>query len=166
MSGREADDRASKAEVAAHERGERGYSETYGRSAGRRFGRAGYPHAYGTPRGVNWRRALRAYVNGHDRGWEADRKFAVAAEEEAGASPARREEPERHGAPDTRTAEVELATARTGRGTRYGVGVPDPEEMTFHRSASTWRERLPRAPRMPRHTDRELDGRRGRGNQA
>lgn len=159
--------RSSKAEVADRERGERRYDETYGRAAGERFGGADYPHAYGAPEGVNWRRALRAYVSGHDRGWEADRKYAVAAG--AGpdaASPGREAEPERHGAPEIPDAEAGEATARTERGTPFGVGVADPGEMTFHRSASTWRERLPEAPRMPRHAGRELDGRRGRGRQA
>ncbi|MFW6193793.1 MAG: hypothetical protein ACOC83_09940, partial [Gemmatimonadota bacterium] len=71
--------RDSKADVAAKERGERAYEETYGRAAGERFAGADYPHAYGTPGRTDWRRALRAYVNGHDRGWEADRKYEVAA---------------------------------------------------------------------------------------
>jgi hypothetical protein len=163
--------RDSKAEVAAKERGERVYEETYGRAAGERYGAADYPHAYGAPGRTDWRRALRAYVNGHDRGWEADRKYEVAAGEE----PARREPRSpasaggRGGEGDAGAAgasEADDATARTGRGTRFGVGVADPSEMTFHRSASTWRERLPRAPRMPRHAGRDLSARRGRGEQA
>lgn len=158
--------RSSKAEVAEQERGEREYEETYGRGGGAQFRAADYPHSYGSPGGLDWRRALRAYVNGHDRGWEADRKFAVAAEEAEGASAAQGEEPERHAAPRVGAERADEATARTGRGTRFGVGVADPSEMTFHRAASTWRERLPAAHRLPRHADRELDGRRGRGDQA
>lgn len=170
------EERDSKAEVAAKERGERGYDETYGRPAGARFGSADYPHAYGSPGRMDWRRALRAYVNGHDRGWEADRKYAVAgaageraASPRGGAgSPGRPGAPgeESHGAGGAGAAEADEATARTARGTRFGVGVADPSEMTFHRSASTWRERLPEAPRLPRHAARGPAERRGRGEQA
>lgn len=162
----EAEGGSSKSDVADRERGERAYEETYGRGAGERFRSADYPHAYGSPGGLDWRRALRAYVNGHDRGWEADRKFAVASDEAEGASPARGERAERHPDPDAGASKADEATARTDRGTPFGVGVADPSEMSFHRGASTWRDRLPAAPRMPRHASRELDGRRGRGDQA
>lgn len=132
------------------ERSRRDYEETYGRGGGDRFGEEEHPHAYGAPEARDWRRALRAYVDGHDRGWSADRKHREAAEEVSGASEPAREE----------------APARTGRGTRYGVDVPDRESFSFHRSASTWRDRLPAAERLPRHTDRRLDGQRGEGDQA
>lgn len=167
---RAVEDRDTKAEVAAKERGERAYDETYGRAAGERFGSADYPHAYGAPGRMDWRRALRAYVNGHDRGWEADRKHEVAAGEAPARSEPRSPAPAgERGEGDVAAAgasEAGDATARTARGTRFGVGVADPSEMTFHRSASTWRERLPRAPRMPRHAGRDLSARRGRGEQA
>lgn len=150
------------------ERSRRDYEETYGRGGGDRFGEEEHPHAYGAPEAHDWRRALRAYVGGHDRGWSADRKHREAAEEGPGASePAREEASDRVEAPGVASrAAREEATARAGHGTRFGVGVPDRESFSFHRSASTWRDRLPAAERLPRHTDRRLDGQRGEGDQA
>lgn len=164
--GPEPEGRESKGSVADSERSHRVYRETYGRGGGDRFSAAGYPHSYAVPGSMDWRRALRAYVNGHDRGWEADRKYEVAAEEKPGGSPARTEEPERHDAPDAGGREAAEATGATEEGGRFGVGIPDREELAFHRGPSTWRDRLPDARRLPRHTDRSLDGRRGEGEQA
>ena len=153
--------RDQKGDVADRERAGRGYDETYGRDAGERFEEGDYSHAYGVPDRLDWRRALRAYVNGHDRGWEADRKYERAA----GEVPARREAGAAE-APVEEGGAPEEATARSGEGTRYGIAVPDRDALDFHRGASTWRDRLPRSPRMPRHADRTLDGQRGKGGQA
>lgn len=159
---------SGKERAGERERSRRDYRETYGRGGGERFAEEEHPHAYGKPEVADWRRAMRAYVRGHDRGWSADRKYREATEEEPETSrPARKDEPERAEAPDAPSrAAVEASTARTERGTRFGVGVPDREGFTFHRSASTWRVRLPSSERLPRHTDRELDGQHGEGDQA
>lgn len=157
--------------MGSRERDRRDYEETYGRGGGDRFDQDEHPHAYGTPDASDWRRAMRAYVRGHDRGWSADRKYREAAGESpegpGSPEPAREEEPDRVEAPEVASRPPgEEATARTERGTRFGVAVPDRTSFTFHRSASTWRDRLPRAERLPRHTDRRLDGQRGEGDQA
>lgn len=154
--------------MAGQERSERDYEETYGRGGGERFRKHDHPHSYPGPGAGGWRRALRAYVNGHDRGWEADRKYGTAGDEVADSRPGREEEPRREPAPGAGSEEADgVATARTDRGgTTFGVAVPDRHELTFHRSASTWRDALSPARRMPRHTGRELDAHRGTGDQA
>ena len=154
--------------LADRERAQRDYEETYGRGGGEAFESEDYPHSYARPGAGGWRRALRAYVNGHDRGWEAERKLRVADEEVEEVRPGRESSPRRTPPPDAPSEEAEgEATARSDRGgTPFGVEIPDRDRLVFHRSASTWRDRLPRADRFPRHTDRGLDGRRGRGEQA
>ncbi len=155
--------------LADEERSQRAYDETYGRGGGESFDEPDYPRSYGGTGTGGWRRALRAYVDGHDRNWGAERKLEEAGEEQAKEPrPGRREEPERTPGPDAPSSGAEReATARTDRGrTPFGVEVPDRDEMVFHRSASTWRDRLPRADRFPRHADRGLDGHRGTGDQA
>lgn len=139
-----------KEQLAERDRERREVDETYGRGGGDRFAEEAHPHAYGTPGGTDWRRAMRAYVRGHDRGWSADRKFTEAAEGPSGTPRPERGE----------------AEARAERATRRGVGIPDRDGLSFHRAASTWRDRLPASERLPRHTDRELDGQRGEGDQA
>lgn len=61
--------------------------------------------------------ALRAYVEGHDRGWDADRKLRASA----GADP----------------QEPDIAWSAEPESPRFGVGVPD--ELDFHRGPDTWR---------------------------
>lgn len=155
--------------LADEERAQRDYEETYGRGGGEAFEDEDYPRSYGGSGTGGWRRALRVYVSGHDRGWETERKVREAGA--ADVRPGREETPSRTSAPDTPSAGAgEEATARTGRpgtpGTPFGVEVPDRDELVFHRSASTWRDRLPRADRFPRHADRGLAGRKGTGDQA
>lgn len=145
------------------DRSRRDFRETYGRGGGDRFEAGEHPQSYGMPTvGMgDWRRAMRAYVSGHDRGWSGDRKYREAAEEPGGGEPA--------GPPADAPAagEDEAGTAgRTGPTVRFGVGIPDREHFSFHRSASTWRDRLPASERLPRHIDRRLDGQRGEGDQA
>lgn len=154
--------------LADRERSEREYEETYGRGGGESFEEQDYPHSYARPGAGGWRRAMRAYVNGHDRGWEAGRKYDRADEEVEASRPGREEEPRRAGEPEAASREGRgEATARTDRGrTPFGVSIPDRGSLDFHRSASTWRDRLPRADRFPRHTDRGLDARKGTGDQA
>lgn len=157
----------------------RGYRETFGRRAGERFTEHDFPRSYPVPEPLDWRRALRAYIAGHDRNWEADRKFAEAAEEaEVRDVPAPEAGPGEWPVPDGSrgqadrqedeedAGEEDVGTAGTGEGTRFGVGVPDRDQLEFHRGASIWRDELEESRRMPRHTDRSLDGRRGRGEQA
>lgn len=159
---------SEKHDLADEERSQRDYEETYGRGGGEAFESHDYPHAYGQPASGEWRRALRAYVNGHDRGWEAERKLEVADAAVEETRPGREESPRRVAGPEADSEEAGgEATARTERGgTRFGVEVPDRDQLVFHRSASTWRDRLPRADRFPRHTDPALDGRKGTGDQA
>ena len=159
---------SEKRDLADEERSQRDYEETYGRGGGEAFEAQDYPHGYSRPDAGGWRRALRAYVNGHDRGWEAGRKLEVADAAVEEARPGREEQPRRVPGPGTDSEEAGgEATARTDRGrTPYGVEIPDRDRLVFHRSASTWRDRLPRADRFPRHADPSLDGRKGRGDQA
>lgn len=70
-------------------------------------------------------RALRAYVEGHDRGW------TVARKREKGA-------PHRD---VTEPAFDDRATRSQAR-----IGVPVPERLDFHRGPDTWRSREPEAP--------------------
>ena len=114
------------------------------------FEREPHPRSYGRPDRSFLRRALRAYVMGHDRGWEAERKLEAAAEEveprfadrfrpvpppEAGA---REDVAERTpGRPGTAADEAARASVRE---TSYGV--PVPERLDFHRGPDTWRDRL------------------------
>lgn len=216
-------DESGKGGMAADEKGQRDYRETYGRGGGESFEDRDYPQSYGTPEAMDWRRALRAYVGGHDRGWGAERKHEQAeAEAEGGvapdeghtaaadaravgargrpgepspgaggageppppgaeaapsgaeAAPAGEEATPPDAEADPSDAEAtpsdaeatDAATARTEEGTRFGVPVPDRHQLRFHRGASMWRDRLPDARRLPRHTDRRLDTDRGRGGQA
>lgn len=158
----------NKDRLADEERSQREYEETYGRGGGESFEDQDHPHSYPGPGTGGWRRALRAYVNGHDRGWGAQRKLDVAGAEVETSRPGREEEPRRAPPAGKASAEaVDEATARTDRGgTPFGVEIPDRDRLDFHRGASTWRDRLPRAERLPRHADRRLDGRRGKGDQA
>lgn len=108
-----------------------------------------HPRSYPVPGRLNLKRALRAYVHGHDRGWEAERKAELAAGDEegylgSGQALARGEQTERPGAGSD--AAPEPGKAREGR--RYGV--PVPEELDFHRGADTWRDRIPRPHRARR----------------
>lgn len=152
-----------KSGMADREREEREYRETYGRGGGETFEDRDHPQSYAAAGAPDWRQALRAYVDGHDRGWEAERKqeaAAAATEREPGAAPTTA------GAGDGAAGEAGEATARTEEGTPFGITVPDRERLAFHRSASIWRDRLPDARRLPRHTDRRLDTAPGRGGQA
>lgn len=149
------DRRRPKEELAAGERSARGYEETYGRASGERF-REEFPRSY-PPGGLgDWRRAMRAYVRGHDRGWDADRKYAEADREREAPAPARQEEPRRTPERDVDSVEAEEATGETEEGTVFGV--PVPTRLDFHRGASIWRDRLPRLARMPRHGGRDPSG--------
>lgn len=157
-----------KHDLADEERAQRDYEETYGRGGGEAFEARDYPQSYSRPDAGGWRRALRAYVNGHDRGWESDRKLEVADAAVDEARPGREETPRRVPGPEADSEEAGgEATGRTGRGgTPFGVEIPERDRLVFHRSASTWRDRLPRADRFPRHADPALDGRKGTGDQA
>lgn len=117
--------------------------ETYGRGGGDRFQADRYSHSYASARSGDWRRALRAYVTGHDRGWEADRKYREAeARTERTERPAREEAPTREPEPRIASGDAREATAGDEGEVRYGV--PVPRVFTFHRGPSRWRERLPR----------------------
>lgn len=124
-----------------------GSEEGEGRSD---FDREVYPRSYPVPGRLNLKRAMRAYVHGHDRGWDAERKAEIG---ESGAGEgARGTEEGYQGAGQAldsgeRTARPGAgSTSATGppearEGTRYGI--PVPEELSFHRSADTWRDRIP-----------------------
>lgn len=131
--------------------------ETYGRGGGERFQEEAYPRSYPVPGDMDWRRALRAYVDGHDRGREAERKFRDARREMAPRrAPAREETPVREPPP-----EVPGAAPAEGTGTRrarYGVPVPGRGRLRFHRGASIWRDRLPAPPRITRWGESLPDG--------
>lgn len=162
-----------KSGMADEERGHRDYRETFGRGGGESFGDRDYPRNYAAPGAMDWRRALRTYVEGHDRGWETERKEREAAETTEATAAVEREDaapsPAASGGAPTAARAGEAAgeaSARTEEEARFGVPVPDRDDLRFHRSASVWRDRLPDARRLPRHTDRRLDTAPGRGGQA
>ncbi len=104
-----------------------------------------YPRSYPVPGRLNLDQALRAYVLGHDRGWDAERKAELAVEgEEEGFSGAGQalDSGERTGPDDGDRSD------ETGEGRRYGV--PVPETLSFHRGAAIWRDRIPRPTRSRR----------------
>jgi hypothetical protein len=160
-----------KSGMADEERGHRDYRETYGRGGGETFGDRDYPQSYAAPGAMDWRQALRTYVDGHDRGWETERKEREAAEATAAARSEGAASPPGADGSATPAAgrsgeAADGAAARTDEGARFGVPVPSRDRLRFHRSASVWRDRLPDARRLPRHTDRRLDTAPGRGGQA
>lgn len=84
------------------------------------------------PGGADWRLALEAYVSGHDRGFDAERKMSEAIR-----ATGRTERAERD-------REVGAGEPRVGQEARPGVRhVPPPERFDFHRGAGTWRRHLP-----------------------
>lgn len=128
-----------------------------------------YPTSYGRPDRASLERALWAYILGHDRGWEAERKREQA---EARLAREKKEAPrgvrERPSAGRREPSAAELrepppAEADTGpedtsaslagamredlpeagiRQARFGV--PVPERLDFHRGPDTWRDRIRR----------------------
>ncbi len=83
--------------------------------------------------GINVRRALRTYVLGRDVGYDPALKEELAEsrlerESAAGSAPASTSDPALR-APDS--------------GSRPSFGVPVPERLAFHRSASRWRDLIP-----------------------
>ncbi len=79
---------------------------------------------------LDLKRALRAYVLGHDAGYDVATKLRIAA----GAL-----ETERLAASVAEGLDPAVATAASA-GER---GVPVPEQLDFHRSAGTWRDHIP-----------------------
>lgn len=109
---------------------------------------AAYPATYGTPKRDRLKRAYWAYVMGHDRGWEAERKSETAArlvEEEERARRGRRWS--RRGAeegPEAPAGMVEGTRDETP-GAPIGearFGVPVPRRLDYHRGPDTWRDRI------------------------
>ena len=83
--------------------------------------------------GIDVRRALRTYVLGRDVGYDPALKEEVAEScvergSAAGSAPASTPDPALR-APDS--------------GSRPSFGVPVPERLAFHRSASRWRDLIP-----------------------
>lgn len=87
------------------------------------------------PGRTDWRVALRAYVSGHDRGEVAEAKLSDALSATGGGHPAREG--------TTEPSEREALEGPTAAGERSTYGVPIPDHLSFHRSAGTWRERIP-----------------------
>lgn len=117
------------------------------------FRREPYPATYGRPDRSRLKRALRAYVMGHDRGWEAERKLAEADRPDRPV-----DRPDRFRGPP-QEGEVEPEEIRaTSSGLPEGVdvsvpeapvgqlrfGVPVPERLAFHRGPDVWRDRIAR----------------------
>lgn len=129
------------------DRESRGSEEGEGRSD---FDREVYPRSYPVPGRLNLKRAMRAYVHGHDRGWDAERKAEIGesgppdgdGDTEAGYQGAGQalDSGERTARPGAESG-PDPGPADAREGTRYGVPVPD--ELDFHRSADTWRDRIP-----------------------
>lgn len=112
---------------------------------------APYPRTYGPPDRDRLKLGYRAYVEGHDRGWEAERKRRMA---EAGVE-AEAEERRVRRAP--RGAPTESGPGPSPGGLASGArdrpkadagaaryGVPVPERLDFHRGPDTWRDRIGR----------------------
>lgn len=109
-----------------------------------------YPRTYGRVDRHFLKSAYWAYVQGHDLGWEADRKRRAAAailETEAlerrrpGVRAGERSERE----PDAASGRLERTGPRPPEAPRFGV--PVPERLDFHRGPDTWRDRLGRPAR-------------------
>lgn len=137
-----------KSGMAEEERSQRDYRETYGRGGGESFEDREYPQSYGAPGSMAWRDALRAYVDGHDRGWGAGRKEREAARKGAAAGPAGGVGSGAAAAAEAGAVGAPEVVAPAPEDARVGVSVPDREELDFHRGASVWRDRLP-VPRPP-----------------
>lgn len=117
---------------------------------------APHPRTYGRPDRYRLKRAYWAYVQGHDRGWEAERKqreadAAVEAEaRERLRRRALRGEPravDAGPAPSGLTGAAEGWASAGPSETRFGV--PVPERLDFHRGPDTWRHRLGSRRREP-----------------
>lgn len=132
------------------------------------FGREPTPRTYGAPDRARLKRALRAYVMGHDRGWEAERKLREAEREEerearrrateaeSGRETAGVDRPDRFRGPPAEGELDEATVARTSSGLpesmdeddpdasvpRSRLGVPVPDRLRFHRGPDVWRDRL------------------------
>lgn len=98
---------------------------------------------YGRPGRDRLKAAYLAYVWGHDRGWEAERKRreaeALAEREVRG----RRGPPRRPEGRPSAESPGSLAAPPAFPGTPR-LGVPVPERLTFHRGPGAWRDRLAR----------------------
>ncbi len=132
------------------------------------FGREPTPRTYGAPDRSHLKRALRAYVMGHDRGWEAERKLREAEREEereserratageSGREAAGVDRPDRFRGPPAEGELDEATVVRTSSGLpesmdeddpdasvrRSRFGVPVPDRLRFHRGPDVWRDRL------------------------
>ncbi len=83
--------------------------------------------------GIDVRRALRTYVLGRDAGYDPALKEELAE--------SRRERGSAAGSVPASTPEPALRAPDSG--SRPSFGVPVPERLTFHRSASRWRDLIP-----------------------
>lgn len=124
-----------------------------------------YPRTYGRPDPDRLKRAFWAYVQGHDRGWGAERKrrtaetFLEGEELERGRRRALEgapEEPEGGATPSGLAAAADDRPAVRASAARFGV--PVPERLDYHRGPDTWRERIGRTP----GTQGQAPGKRGR----
>jgi hypothetical protein len=83
--------------------------------------------------GIDVRRALRTYVQGRDVGYDLARKQELAESS-----------PEPGPAAGSGSGSTPVPAARTNdSGSRPSFGVPVPERLAFHRSASRWRDLIP-----------------------
>lgn len=119
------------------------------------FGDQVYPRSYPVPGRLNLRRAMRAYVQGHDRGWDVETKARLGAGGREGyQGPGQAVEAESPTAREADALESTSVPAEEAVGVpgddlpEVGVGVPDRHELDFHRGADTWRDRI-RAVRVP-----------------
>lgn len=83
--------------------------------------------------GIDVRRALRTYVLGRDAGYDPALKEELAESRRERGSPA--------GSVPASTPEPALRAPDSG--SRPSFGVPVPERLAFHRSASRWRDLIP-----------------------
>jgi hypothetical protein len=83
--------------------------------------------------GIDVRRAFRTYVLGRDAGYDPALKEELAE--------SRLERGSAAGSAPASTADPALPAPDSG--SRPSFGVPVPERLTFHRSASRWRDLIP-----------------------
>lgn len=98
--------------------------------------------------GIDVRRAFHTYVIGRDAGFDPDLKEELAEsrlekESAAGRAPASTSASVPGSTPAAASSSTPEVASVDDTGSRPPFGVPVPERLVFHRSASRWRDLIP-----------------------